>query len=68
MPMGPRMAWAEAFRDWVTLWLPVFFLLMLILMVALMWRMLKLMPQVKPATIDAGAKSAVKWKDIAGNE
>ena len=62
------MDWMVAFRDWVTLWLPVFFLLMLVLMVLLMWRMLKLMPQVKPASIETGAKAEVKWDDVAGNE
>ncbi len=62
------MSLVEAFRDWVTLWLPVFFLLMLILMVMLMWRMLKLMPQVKPATVNANSKSSVSWDDVAGND
>src|SRR5918996_688072 len=56
------------FRDWVTLWLPVFFVVLLILMVVLMWRMLKLMPQVKPAQIQANSKSAVTFADVAGNE
>ena len=58
----------EAFRDWVSLWLPVFFLAMLVLMVALMWRMLKLMPQVKPATIQPNSKSSATWADVAGND
>src|ERR687895_365104 len=53
--MGDRMEFLEGFRDWVTLWLPVFFLVML-------------MPQVKPATVDTKSKSAVKWADVAGNE
>src|ERR671914_2721602 len=56
------------FRDWVTLWLPVFFVVLLILMVVLMWRMLKLMPQVKPAQIQANSKSAVTFADVVGNE
>jgi cell division protease FtsH len=66
--MSLAVGWLEAFRDWVTLWLPVFFLLMLILMVMLMWRMLKLMPQVKPATVDTKSRASVKWSDVAGNE
>jgi cell division protease FtsH len=56
------------FREWVTLWLPVFFVVMLALMVALMWRMLKLMPQVKPAQIQPNSKSSVSFDDVAGNE
>jgi cell division protease FtsH len=66
--MGLSMEIMEGFRDWVTLWLPVFFLAILVLMVALMWRMLKLMPQVKPATVDTKSKEAVRWDDVAGNQ
>ncbi len=43
------MTWLYEFRDGFALWLPLLFGVMLILMVWIMWRMLKLMPQVKPA-------------------
>src|SRR5581483_10636856 len=46
-------------------WLP---LLMICLIVYLLWRMVQLMPRVKPAQIQPGAKSAVKWGQVAGLE
>jgi cell division protease FtsH len=60
--MGPLIE----FRDGFALWLPLLFGVMLIVMVWLMWRMLKLMPQVKPAEVDTKSKSAVTWADVAG--
>jgi cell division protease FtsH len=54
------------FRDGFALWLPLLFGVMLIVMVWLMWRMLKLMPQVKPAQVDTKSKAAVTWADVAG--
>ena len=60
------MKWLYEFRDGFALWLPVLFGLMLILMVWIMWRMLKLMPQVKPAEVDTRSKAAVTWADVAG--
>jgi cell division protease FtsH len=62
------MHWMNAFRDGVANWLPVIFAVMLTLMVVLMWRMLALMPKVKPAQIDPNSKSSVSWDDVAGNE
>ena len=60
--MGPLIE----FRDGFALWLPLLFGVMLFVMVWLMWRMLKLMPQVKPAEVDTKSKSAVTWADVAG--
>ncbi len=57
-----------AFRDGVANWLPVIFAVMLTLMVVLMWRMLALMPKVKPAKTEPNSKSSVSWEDVAGNE
>ena len=47
-------------------WLPVLFGVMLILMVWIMWRMLKMMPSVKPAEVNTRSKAAVTWADVAG--
>src|SRR5690349_7891322 len=44
-------------------WLP---LLMICLIVYLLWRMVQLMPRVKPAQIQPGAKTSVKWGQVAG--
>jgi cell division protease FtsH len=60
------MNWLYEFRDGFALWLPVLFGVMLILMVWIMWRMLKVMPQVKAAEVDTKSKQAVTWKDVAG--
>src|ERR671938_762965 len=60
------MRWLYEFRDGFALWLPLLFGVMLILMVWIMWRMLKLMPQVKPAEVDTRSKAAVTWADVAG--
>ena len=61
-------AWLYAIRDGAAAWLPAFFIVMLTLMIVLMWRMMKLMPQIKPAQIQPGSSSAVSWSDVAGNE
>jgi cell division protease FtsH len=46
-------------------WLP---LLMICLIVYLLWRMVQLMPRVKPAQITPGSKTAVRWEEVAGLE
>jgi cell division protease FtsH len=60
------MHWLLAFRDGFAAWLPLLFGVMLVLMVWIMFRMLKLMPQVKPAEVDTRSKAAVTWSDVAG--
>jgi cell division protease FtsH len=60
------MHWLFAFRDGFAAWLPLLFGVMLVLMVWIMFRMLKLMPQVKPAEVDTRSKAAVTWSDVAG--
>ncbi len=46
-------------------WLPVAFLC---LIAYLLWRMVQLMPRVKPAQIQPNSKSSVKWEEVAGLE
>src|SRR2546421_2899235 len=46
-------------------WLP---LLMICLIVYLLWRMVQLMPRVKPAQITPGSKTSVRWTEVAGLE
>src|SRR5439155_21585291 len=46
-------------------WLP---LVLAGLIIYLLWRMVQLMPRVKPAQIEPGSKSSVKWTDVAGLE
>ena len=44
-------------------WLPVAFLC---LIAYLLWRMVQLMPRVKPMQIQPGSKTSVKWDEVAG--
>ena len=46
-------------------WLPLF---MICLIVYLLWRMVQLMPRVKPAQITPGSKTSVRWEEVAGLE
>src|SRR5579862_4263540 len=46
-------------------WLP---LVMVCLLVYLIWRMLQLMPRVKPAEVQPGSDASVKWGEVAGLE
>jgi cell division protease FtsH len=46
-------------------WLPILFLCFI---AYLLWRMVQLMPRVKPAQIEPGSRSSVKWDDVAGLE
>src|SRR3984893_11600502 len=41
---------------------------MICLIVYLLWRMVQLMPRVKPAQIQPGSKTSVKWDEVAGLE
>ncbi len=47
-------------------WLPVLFFLLMCVVVWLLWKTVKLMPRVKPMTIEPGSSSAVTWADVAG--
>src|SRR5256885_8012572 len=64
--MSNRMGWLHTFREGFAAWLPVLFGVMLILMVWIMFRMLKMMPNVKPAEVNTRSKAAVTWADVAG--
>jgi len=45
------------------IWLPLIFFAAV---VYLLWRMVALMPRVKPTEVDPDSKSAITWQDIAG--
>src|SRR5947209_10491651 len=46
-------------------WLP---LLIICLIAYVLWRMLALMPRIKPAQITPGSKTSVRWSEVAGLE
>ena len=45
------------------IWIPILFFGTIIY---LLWRTLQLMPKVRPAAVEAKARSAVGWADVAG--
>jgi cell division protease FtsH len=47
-------------------WEPVIAILFFVVIIGVMWRMLKVMPKVKPQQIKPASHQAVGWKDIAG--
>src|SRR5437588_4486774 len=55
-----------AMRDFVVNWWPLLGLSFYVLLLYIFWRMLQLMPRVKPAEVDTRSRSAVTWADVAG--
>jgi cell division protease FtsH len=55
-----------AMREFVVNWWPLLGLTFYILLLYVFWRMLQLMPRVKPAEVDTRSKQAVTWADVAG--
>ena len=55
-----------AMRDFVVNWWPLLGLTFYILLLYIFWRMLQLMPRVKPAEVDTKSKQATTWADVAG--
>jgi len=48
------------------IWLPVLFFILMCVVVWLLWKMVKLMPQVRPNEITPGSESSVTWDEVAG--
>ena len=55
-----------AMRDFVVNWWPLLGLTFYVLLLYIFWRMLQLMPRVKPAEVDTKSRSATTWADVAG--
>jgi cell division protease FtsH len=53
-------------RDFVIDWWPLLLFLFYGLLLYLLWRLLEVMPRVKPATSVEDATSTIAWSDIAG--
>ena len=64
MPLA--FSFGHAVSEFAITWLPVLFFLLMCFVVYLLWRMVKLMPRVKPMEITPGSASAVTWADVAG--
>jgi len=55
-----------ALRDFVVNWWPLLGMTFYIVLLYIFWRMLQLMPRVKPAEVDTKSRSATTWADVAG--
>jgi cell division protease FtsH len=55
----------NAIPNFILIWFPVIFLGIL---VYLMWKVVGMMPRVKPNLVEPESKSSVKWEDVAGVE
>ena len=53
-------------RDFVVNWWPLLGLSFYCLLIYIFWRMLQLMPRVKPAPVIVDPRTAIEWSDIAG--
>src|SRR5258708_16047772 len=60
--------WFQDAANFATTWLPLAFFAILILTAWLLWKTVGMMPRVKPAHMDAKAKSHTSWADVAGVE
>jgi cell division protease FtsH len=59
-------SWLVVLRDSVDYWFPLLLLIFWILLLYIFWRMLQIMPRVKPAEVDTKSRDAVTWDDVAG--
>jgi cell division protease FtsH len=62
----PSVSFAQEVQTWALNWEPVFGILFFVAIIVVMWRMLKVMPRVKPQQIKPSTKEAVTFADIAG--
>jgi cell division protease FtsH len=53
-------------RDFVVNWWPLLGLTFYCLLIYIFWRMLQLMPRVKPAPVIVDPRTSIEWSDIAG--
>jgi cell division protease FtsH len=65
-PPAVHTSFAQDLQNWALNWEPVVAILFFVVIIAVMWRMLKVMPKVKPQQIKPSSNQAVGWKDIAG--
>jgi cell division protease FtsH len=62
----PAVSITHKIQEWAVNWEPVVAILFFSALVFLMWRMLKVMPRVKPQQIKPSSDQSVGWDDIAG--
>ncbi|MGZ4390034.1 MAG: AAA family ATPase, partial [Gaiellaceae bacterium] len=60
--------WFHVANNFAVYWLPLAFFVILVVTAWLLWKMVGMLPRVKPTTVDSRAKSSVSWSDVAGVE
>ena len=63
---APSVSFVQKIQNWALQWEPVVGILFFVAIIAVMWRMLKVMPRIKPQQIKPASDQAIGWKDIAG--
>ena len=66
LPAAPGLSFAQEVQNWALNWEPVFGILFFVAIIVVMWRMLKVMPRVKPQQIKPSSGQSVTFADIAG--
>src|SRR6266849_5211470 len=66
MPGVDLHSYMAGLRDFVVNWWPLLGLTFYAVLLYIFWRMLQLMPRVKPATVIVDPRTAIEWGDIAG--
>jgi cell division protease FtsH len=66
MPGVDLHQYAVDLRDFVVNWWPLLGLTFYCVLLYIFWRMLQLMPRVKPAEVIVDPRSRIDWSDIAG--
>jgi cell division protease FtsH len=63
---APHTSFVQNLQNQAVNWEPVIAILFFAAIIVVMWRMLKVMPRIKPQQIKPASDQAVGWKDIAG--
>src|SRR5437667_2862298 len=66
MPGVDLHSYMVALRDFVVNWWPLLGLTFYCVLLYIFWRMMQLMPRVKPATVIVDPRTTIEWGDIAG--
>src|SRR5947209_5135156 len=59
-------SFVQEIQNWAVNWQPVFAILFFVVLIFIFWRMLKVMPRVKPQQIKPASDQSVSFADVAG--
>src|SRR5438270_458883 len=59
-------SFVQEIQNWAVNWQPVFAILFFVVLIFIFWRMLKVMPRVKPQQIKPASDQSVSFADAAG--